>query len=345
MFLVPFTHRIRKRLSLDAPLSRSAKETVVVAEAESAVRTKAACLPDQIDRVKGVQKETTLQQELDRISATPVRHEATMAYRLGEAVLIGGALYAGRSCHQMLKDRPPLAAWVDARIDRAALVGTPSSDVFFGHFLRDDSATILLAQEFGQAFRPRSRHHAKWKHPADYFSMMGIGVTETGDARIGDAWVFSDIGMTRNRCARFRSLRQRLRARPVDRAGHGVFLVRGSSGHRRALRNEGAIAEGLAARGFEIVDPERETAETIVRKLSGARVVVGVEGSGMAHAFLNVADDGALLTIQPPCRFNNIYKEFTDMMGMGYGFVVAKGDQAEFEADLDEILRTVELLA
>ncbi|MTE00966.1 DUF563 domain-containing protein [Paracoccus sp. YIM 132242] len=344
MSLAPLAYRIRKRLSLDGTLARAARETVIVAEAESGIRSKAAYLPGQLDRVKDVQPETTHQLEMERISATPVHHAATMAYRLKNCALVGGTLYCGGVGHQMLKDRPPLVGAVDAEIGHAALVGTPVSDIYFGHFLCDDSATVLLAQNFAPAYRPASRHHAGWSHPADYHKMMGIKLTDTGNARIKDAWIFQDIGMTGNRRQRFRTLRQRLHDLPAAREGHGVFLVRGRSGHQRILRNENEIAEGLASRGFEIVDPERETAEEIVRKLSGARVAIGVEGSGMAHAFLTLADGGAMMTIQPPHRFNNIYKEFTDMMGMGYGFVVAEGDRHCFEADLDDLLRTVDLL-
>lgn len=342
MSLAPLAHRIRKRLFLDRPLEMAAVETVIVSEAESAVRSKATHLPGQLDRVKGV--ETSLQLEMDRIAETPVHHAATTAYHLKNCVLVGGTLYCKGAHRQILKDRPPLVAPIATEIPQAALVGTPSSDIYFGHFLNDDSGTTLLAGEFAPAYRPISRHHAGWTHPADYYRMMGLTLTETGNARIKDAWVFRDVGMTQNRRQRFQTLRQRLREQPAARSGHGVFLVRGNSGKQRMLRNETAIAEGLAARGFEIVDPQRETTQEIVRKMSGAAVAVGVEGSGMAHAFMTLADGGAMLPIQPPFRFNNIYKEFSDMMGMGYGFVVAHGDEQGFEANLDEILRTVDLL-
>ncbi|WP_207102735.1 glycosyltransferase 61 family protein [Paracoccus shandongensis] len=245
----------------------------------------------------------------------------------------------------MLHDRPPLAAVVDRKIERAAFVGTPVSDLYFGHYLVDDSATALLAGDFAPAYRPFSHRHADWSHPAAYHRMMGIDLQVTGNVRIGEAWVFQDIGMTRDRRLRFQTLRERLRAQPSKHCGHGVFLVRGRSGSQpRVLRNETEVAEGLAARGFEIVDPARETAADIVRKLSGARVAIGVEGSSLGHAFMTLADNGALLTIQPPYLFNNLWKDFTDLMGMRYGFVVAEGDREGFDASLDEILRTIDLL-
>lgn len=346
MSLAPLLHRIRKRVSMARDLAKAARETVAVAEAETGLRTMAAFLPGQLDRVKGVQFQTTHQQEMDRITATPVHHAATMAYRLRDCLLIGGTLYSSGGGHQMLRDRPPLAAVIDHEIDQAAFVGTPVSDVYFGHYLVDDSATALLARDFAPIYRPFSYRHANWNHPLAYRQMMGIDWKTTGNARIKDAWVFHDVGMTQNRRKRLCTLRERLQARPSARSGHGVFLIRGETGSQpRLLRNEAVIAEGLAARGFEIVDPAKETADDIVRKLSGARIAIGVEGSSLGHALLTLADQGALLTIQPPYRFNNVWKDFTDLLGMRYGFVVANGDQDGFDIGLDDILRTVDLVA
>lgn len=331
---------------MDRGLAQAAHETVTVAEAETGIRMVAACLPGQLDRVKGAQFQTTLEQEMNRIAASPVHHAATMAYRLRNCLLIGGTLYSNGGRYQMLRDRPPLAAMIKSRIDQAALVGTPVSDVYFGHYLVDDSATAVLAQDFAPIYRPFSYRHASWKHPDAYRQMMGLHWKTTGNARIDDAWVFHDVGMTQNRRQRLSLLRERLRALPSTRSGHGVFLVRGESGSQpRFLRNEAALAEGLAGHGFEIIDPAKETADTIVRKLLGARIAIGVEGSSLGHALLTLADDGALLTIQPPHRFNNVWKDFTDLLGLRYGFVVANGDQEGFEIDLDDILRTVDLVA
>lgn len=346
MSLAPLLHRIRKSAFMDRDIAKAACETVAVAEPEIAIRTTATFLPGQLDRVKSVQFQTTHQQEMDRLTATPVHHSATMAYRLRNCLLIGGTLYSNGCRYQMLRDRPPLAAMVDCDINQAAFVGTPVSDVYFGHYLVGDIGTALLARDFAPVYRPFSYRHANWSHPVAYRQMMGIDWKTTGNARIKDAWVFHDVGMTQNRRKRLCTLRERLQALPPARSGHGVFLIRGETGSQpRLLRNEAAIAEGLAARGFEIVDPAKETADDIVRKLSGARIAIGVEGSSLGHALLTLADKGALLTIQPPYRFNNVWKDFTDLLEMRYGFVVANGDRDGFDVDLDDILRTIDLVA
>jgi hypothetical protein len=58
-----------------------------------------------------------------------------------------------------------------------------------------------------------------------------------------------------------------------------------------------------------------------------------------------MADDGAFLVIQPPDRFAMPYKEFTDRMGMRFGFVVAEPAEGGFAADAGEILSMVERLS
>lgn len=50
--------------------------------------------------------------------------------------------------------------------------------------------------------------------------------------------------------------------------------------------------------------------------------MVATEGSHLAHGILAADDDCTFLVLQPPRRFNNIYKGFTDAMGMRYAFLV-----------------------
>jgi hypothetical protein len=72
--------------------------------------------------------------------------------------------------------------------------------------------------------------------------------------------------------------------------------------------------------------------------------VVSVEGSALTHAYLTMQEQGAIITIQPPYRFDNVWKDFTDLLGMKYGFVVAKGNRDGFRVDPDEILRVIDMI-
>ncbi|MDN3711242.1 hypothetical protein QWZ10_04260 [Paracoccus cavernae] len=52
-----------------------------------------------------------------------------------------------------------------------------------------------------------------------------------------------------------------------------------------------------------------------------------------------------MITIQPPYRFDNVWKDFTDLLGMRYGFVVGEGDQERFRVSVDDVMRAVDLIS
>jgi capsular polysaccharide biosynthesis protein len=122
------------------------------------------------------------------------------------------------------------------------------------------------------------------------------------------------------------------------------MLLRGTSGELRRLVNEDAIADSLRRRGFDVIDPIRLSADEVIRRCVGARVVVGVEGNHLAHGAVTVADGGAFLVIQPPNRFHHLFKDFCDMMSVRYGFVVGTrtGQGDDFIADPDQINRLLD---
>ena len=51
-----------------------------------------------------------------------------------------------------------------------------------------------------------------------------------------------------------------------------------------------------------------------------------------------------LLIIQPPDRMAVPLKIFTDRQSLRFAFVVASGSGGDYEADFDEIARTLDLL-
>jgi hypothetical protein len=60
---------------------------------------------------------------------------------------------------------------------------------------------------------------------------------------------------------------------------------------------------------------------------------VGVEGSQLANGFVCMKDGGSMLVLQPPFRFNNIYKDVCDAMQVKYGFVVGDAKDGGFTID------------
>lgn len=347
MLFHKLTARFRRRLDNARILHAVARRTITLSPAEWGSRPAAFHLPGQTDRIRAMQEETTRDYENDRIRGGRVLHSATLAFELHDARFRDGHLYTrGRKLSLVTRPERRLPSGQRQDIRECALVGSQVGDRYFGHFVVDDSATALLAQDHGPVFAPRGTLCANWAHAAPYRHRMGVHLPLLDDADIARAWMFQDFGMTPNRAARLALLRDRVRAGAAGgRSGHGIYILRADNGANRLLRNESQIADLMARQGFDIVDPSTQTVEEITALINGAAIVVSVEGSALAHGLLSMADHGAMVTIQPPRRFNNVWKDFTDTLGMRYGFILGEDQGDSFSVDGDDLLRTIALVS
>ncbi len=111
------------------------------------------------------------------------------------------------------------------------------------------------------------------------------------------------------------------------------------------MLNEEGIAEHLRKqRGFRIVDVARNSVAKILAACSGARMLVGIEGSHLMHGFALIQPGSSILAIQLPYRFCGVLKRTTDMAGQHFGFVVGAPSQGEFQVNIEEVERTPDLL-
>lgn len=347
MSLVPITYRLRRLMDPFHRHGEAVEETVVVSPSETQMREAAVYLPDQTERVRATHVMSTRDYEWARISEGLVEHAPTLAIRVKDAVILEGTVFGGGVIRQMASTRAPRLPRRARRVitETVSLIGTPVSDRYFGHYAVDDAGTALLALDFGPVHTPASRNRPNWPHATGYYDKLKLQPAILDNARLRDVWLFQDHGMTANRRGRIEELRRRLSVTQPGRSGaHGVMILRGASGQQlRFLDNENELAEALSRREFTIVDPTRDSIDTIISKVSGASVVVGVEGSALAHAILLMADRAALVALQPPFAFNNVWKDFTDLLGMTYGFVVGQGSDTSFRVDIDEVLQTISL--
>ncbi|SMO95058.1 glycosyltransferase family 61 protein [Paracoccus laeviglucosivorans] len=343
LFAQRLATRISRKLGHNPADERIAAEVVVISPDEMGERAPAFALPGQLDRVKATPPDTSMANELARIGGGEILHDATVALLLRDVQYFDGFIYTrGARRQQVVRPEPLTSAGPIEAVKECSLPGTSVGDQFFGHFLIDDSSTALLAPRFAPPRLPRATARHAWSHAAPYRAQLGIDIPQIGRARIDRAWLFRDHGMTADRRARMAELRTRMRAAGGPRQGHGAFILR-SGGQARHLLNEAEIADRLAREGFEIVDPARDSVAQIATKLHGAAIIASVEGSAFAHGLLSMAEGSALVAIQPPFRFNNPWKDYTDALGMRYGYVIATGGQSEFRLDPDNLMRTLDL--
>lgn len=272
----------------------------------------------------------------------------TRAGLLRNVDFVDGHLFAGAATEQVGVDP---ARWMIAPaarepdVEAAQLVSTHSGTVFFGCLLLDDFLLELLADD------PPLKLSVPGKpsgHEADYRALLGLGEKRVvRRARVRQLTHFEEPAFNDSKVARYRTLRERLQARfePVAApSSAGIYLRRGNSGQRRVMDNEPAVEAALERRGFTVIDPMALPAAEIVRQAMGARVVVSVEGSQISHAIFAMADDAAMVVLQPPDRFGMQYKEFTDAMDMRFAFVVGRPAEQGFAVDLAELQQLLDRL-
>lgn len=341
----PLLRRVRARLSGRQPLSDVAAEVHVLAPGWTDRRPAAISLPGQMCRVRAVESATTEDYERDRLRPGAFHHGPTRAFLLRDVLYLGGIIYAGRARLPQMAGRE---RWLDfgpvRHLARAALPSSWVGSRYFGHHVVDDSATAILAAQLAPAFRAPAPAVRGWSHAATYRARMGVDVPVLHKARIAEAWVFEDWSMTAHRRTRLETLRRRLRTGAGRRSGHGVFLRRRGSGEARNLVNEEAIERMLEGLGFEIIDLARDPADAIIEHCRDAGVVVGVEGSGFAHGLMGCAPEAAFVVLQHPYRFNNVWKDYTDALGLRYAYLVGEGTPDAFRIDPADLAATLDLL-
>ena len=75
------------------------------------------------------------------------------------------------------------------------------------------------------------------------------------------------------------------------------MLIRGALGSRRNLVNSDEVQEELDRLGFQIINPESETPQSLVGKLCEVEMAIAIEGSATKSllsrdaAFVDAGDD------------------------------------------------------
>ena len=319
----------------------AAVERWQIAPASRSEVRRARALPEQYERIAGAEFASVDQVVRHFRGGFEAEHDATTAYRLKDALLHDGILYAGGGARHLRRRSSAfpiaLAPHEEARM---ALFESWVGNRWFGNWLSDDCLTYSLAEGLGAPFTTRELkgHVPAYEHAMDMRPRRGTS------AFFRELVLFDDAAHNENKRLRAEAMRRRL-AGPSARRHPGVFLLRGRTGDARILLNERAVSEHLAQRrGFTVLDPSSATLAEIVDACGGAEVVAGVEGSHLVHGLVTMPPGACAFVIQPPLRAVSALKLLTDRQGQDYAMVVGEGTQDAFTADIDEIERTLDLL-
>jgi hypothetical protein len=338
--ILPITARLRCNWLDNRAISDCASETIELAPAVDREQSAAISLPSEFDRVIALQEETTLEVELDRLRPGRRRHAPTIAYRIDNAVLAQGSLYFKGGYNVIRGGSPALLPRQQDRFTEMQLCTNYVIERYFGHWLIEGLGLELLANQMSLQGLVLSRK--PWLHEPEYRKMSGMEAVQTDNGLVDRLWVVDDRGINHNWISRIRELRRRVQAGASRARTKRIFLTRGTLGASRNLANSNEVRVALEKIGFEIINPEIESAGSIVDALSAAEIAVLVEGSVQSHCIYGLPVGSTLLTIQPPARFNANSKDRADAVGLNWAFVVADPHSNGFYLPVDRLLRTID---
>lgn len=301
-------------------------------------------LPEDLARIRGTDRETRLEIELERVQGGSVRHAATLAFTLRDVQWSAGHVHVRRAHHRATNARPRLWSRDAAEsVDRAIVASTIYGCRYFGHWLTDDVPLAMMAREIAQPIVPLGVRTA---HQRQYLELFRLRPRAIDEARVRELTILDDIGANASKRLRWERMRARVRALCTKPERRGVMLLRKGTGIARPLTNELQIAESLAKRGFEIIEAETLSVRELAQRIGGANIVLGVEGSQLLHGVFAMADRGVVVTLQPPDRFITAIKVYCDALGLRYAFAigeaVGEGGAAGFRVDSSRVERIVD---
>jgi capsular polysaccharide biosynthesis protein len=342
--LAPLEYAVRRSLGKRRTLEEMASRSWII-EPAHAQRVRAAVYLEQtLARATAAGPFSSLADQYQLIAAREVQHLPIRAHLLKGAALVGASIYvrgfrAPLAPEGGFRSRQLLAP---VHLARGALGCTYFGNMFFGHFWTDDVPLMQLGAEFGQVVRTA---RPLTEHQRALLELVELRARLAGSVTFDELLVLDDRAQTRHKARRYRAIRQRFAERyRREGAPHGVFLFRGATGSARVLVNEAEIAAALEPYGFVAVHPERLSFDQLNQRIWGARWIVGVEGSQLLHGFYNAAEGARFLVLNPPMRFSNVIKSYTDCLDMHYGFVIGEPCTGGFRVELGEVLRVMDML-
>jgi hypothetical protein len=301
-----------------------------------------------MERIKAFSPLTHPEHEMAILRGSVIRHDPSIGYLVEDATIAGAFIYAGAArWHAGMGDEnlivrndavPPVV------LPEATLRCTYNISHYFGCMLLDGAPLSLIDERGPTSLVLPGRPYS---HESGYRRLLGLSQPQV----VGRGWVreltlYTDHAQNEFKRDRYRVLRSRLRASLPPRDPNAprpmVYIGRGRAGEARVLVNEEQVIGALRGLGFKIIDPAVMSAEEIALETLDASLVVGVEGSQLAHTIFSMADDAAFLVIQPPTRVAMAFKEFTDCAEMTFGMVVADEAEGGFSMPVDMLLRMVD---
>lgn len=340
----PLVARLRARLSRGtSPLLDAADATRLVAPSATIWVPPATYPEGELEKVRGTLGHMSLSAELAGAQGGLSSSPEIRAFRLRQALLADGSVYAGDSYDVLRANGNRLAVLGSARQhDEAVLASNRFTTQYFGHWVFDTLALALQGERWGMP--ALSADAALSSHQIAYLAQTKLALHHVPLAQVDKLWVFNDAPSNEDKKRRIAEIRKRIGT--TTKGQRRVILTRGAAGMvPRALLNEQQVLQRLCERyGFELLDPIQADFRHLTMTLREAELVLGLEGSALCHAVMCAPQTATVLAIIPSQRFLMSVKYYADLIGMRYAFVVADGPLRELRVDEPRLWGLIERL-
>jgi capsular polysaccharide biosynthesis protein len=320
-----------------------------LAPAETRENPAPLCIAGQLDKARSIDHGWRVNNLRNLFSPT-LTHKATTAHLVKNVDLAGPALFSGRMHHRLSEQRPAILDREPIeRIASGVLASGFSGNVWFGHFIGDTCPMCLMACDVAAA---RGAEVISAPLITDtlgqrkrYLELQGIDLRILSRAHFDEIVIVDPLGQNAYYRSKMEEFRRRIRRRvPPSFGNHNVYLPRGRHGANRNPSNLEEIESLLHDYGFHFVEPERMTLDAFVEVMLDAKLVVGLEGSQLAHMLPTARDGAILITLQQPKVFDTPLKLWTETIGMRWGFLIGHPSAKGYRIDRDELRRTLDLV-
>lgn len=336
--LSPYVSGLRRRIGIRA----SEPDATCLHAAEVAEHPAIAALPGQRARVTATVGKNA-QAHLAYFDGGPLTHAACERRTYTDAFVFANGFTAhGRNFNRLGQlDHRRLLTGPVYELPEAHYCMEDRAYHYFGHWLFCFS-TALLAEDGAPILHTPD---PTWSHAADYEAAFGLPAAKGMQFRVGRLHVYRDYALNASKRRRLHTLARRLKARfpPVPGAPRKIYLRRGASGVSRLVAGEETLITALQGEGFAVVDVEGIALADLMAALSGAEIVISVEGSHITHALFAMAEGGLLLVLNPADRFNAYHLARAAAFGLQPATLVMPRVEGGYGADPAEVLDTLAL--
>jgi hypothetical protein len=295
--------------------------------------------PDHLDRIRDSTKKDFHPEYFDLY---PLR-----ICHFSDAWLINGSMYLHRASRMALRSIYEKRSWIENRslfptwpmveLSDAVLGSGPAGSSWFGHWLEDELPLQMLAKKYGPVI---SHVRPLYMHELPYLEHLGLDPPmQLHSAHIQSLVVIDEFGQNPDKVRRFLGIRKLLSS--GDRRHERLYIRRGRTGSPREILNEAQLHARLVAEGYGVVELEHCTFNEMHEACRQARIIVGIEGSHLAHALFMAADHACIVILAPPCQAHTTVANLAPFCRLSSAMFVCVPENergTRFSVNVDEVL-------